>query len=224
MDINYLHRELVTTEDGSYSLKLSDVEEQYHSIHGARNESIHIYINAGLKYWSDKAEVHILEAGFGTGLNALLTLQQKSSQVIHYETIEAFPLSMEEVVMLNYISNMDEESKRKYYAMHACMADKIIRMNEHFYFRKRIDDIRKVALPESQYDLVYFDMFSPDIQPDLWSESVFQKVYRSLKNSGILVTYCAKGDVKRALKAVGFELESLPGPQGKREITRAIKR
>jgi len=177
-----------------------------------------------LKYWSEKAEVHILEAGFGTGLNALLTLQQNSSQVIHYETVEAFPLSMEEVVMLNYISNMDEESKRQFYAMHACMADKIIRMNEHFYFRKRIDDIRKVALPESQYDLVYFDMFSPDIQPDLWRESVFQKVYRSLKNSGILLTYSAKGNVKRALKAVGFELESLPGPQGKREITRAIKR
>ncbi|MDD4395660.1 MAG: tRNA (5-methylaminomethyl-2-thiouridine)(34)-methyltransferase MnmD [Bacteroidales bacterium] len=222
--IDYHRRELIITEDGSSSLKLNDIDEQYHSIHGAINESTHIYINAGLLQLTKMHEIHILEAGFGTGLNALLTLQNAGNQIIHYDTIEAFPLSMDEVVQLNYAKNLDKKLQSQYYAMHACPHDTIQLFGTQFFFLKWLNNIQDISLPPITYDLVYFDMFGPAVQPDLWNEMIFKKIFEAMKNDSFLITYCAKGSVKRTLKSVGFDLESLPGPIGKREITKAIKK
>lgn len=222
MAIDYTKRRIITTEDGSSSLQLTEVSEQYHSIHGAINESRHIYIEQGLHYFPKDKDIRILEVGFGTGLNALLTLAEQRCGQVEYITIEPFPLSINEVQELNYPTLINCDLKENFIKMHQVKSSEKIILSPHFLFCKWHKTLEEIILPQNYFDLVYFDLFGPDIEPALWCENNFRKIANAMRSKGVLVTYCAKGVVKRTLKSVGFQIESLPGPIGKREITRAI--
>lgn len=213
------------TADGAHTLYLSDLDETYHSIHGAVNEAKHVFLNAGLLYLkTDK--IKILEIGFGTGLNAFLTylVTLKKPIIVEYDTIEPFPLDKSIFSKLNYTSILDEVSNAHIFnSLHKFEFDKKNKVTEAFSFRKIAKKIEEVSLSENFYDLIYFDAFGPRVQPNMWTVLIFEKMYKCLKNNGVLVTYCAKGEVKRTLKKIGFKVETLPGPPGKREMTRAIK-
>lgn len=217
--------ELIKTADGSHSLFLKDLDEHYHSVHGAIQESKHVFLQAGLSQFNDKKSISILEIGFGTGLNALLTLieNKNSNRVIDYTTLEAFPLEMEVVNQLNYVQELNASDYHSIYLkMHESEWETKISIHHNFNFTKVKNTLQEVSFPQ-QYDLIYFDAFGPRVQPELWTEEVFTKIYNATAKGGMLVTYCAKGEVKRTLKKVGFVLETLPGPPGKREMIRVTK-
>lgn len=222
MNIDFSKRDVFETEDGSCSLRLQEADEQYHSVHGALNESKHIYIQNGLLN-CQLSEIHILELGFGTGLNAILTFLCHHQQSVYYDAVEAYPLTMYEVNKLNYPDLWNDFPNQVFTQMHLSQSGNEVHLCNGFTFRKWIEKIENLQLPSKCYDLVYFDMFNPNLQPELWTEEIFAKIYLAMKDNACLLTYCAKGSVKRALKKVGFEVESLPGPVGKREITRAIR-
>lgn len=224
-EINPIEKRVIEiTEDGSTTLKLTEFDEQFHSIHGAINESIHIYINAGLKFLGEREALKILEVGFGTGLNALLTLQNTGARKIEYHAIEAYPLKEEEYKQLNYNLFIDNELKNIHSKIMQFDEGKWMNINSNFKLKVSVAKIEEIYLESDKYDLVYFDAFGPAVQPELWSEKIFEKIYRSMAQNSVLVTYCSKGAVKRSLKKVGFEVLGLPGPIGKREITRCIKK
>lgn len=216
--------EPIITSDKSHTLFNEIIGEHYHSTFGAVQESEHIFIDAGLKFISEnKSTISILEMGFGTGLNALLTL--KFSQVhklnINYFGVEAFPISIEQAMMLNYPELVGIE-KETFVKMHHC-AKESEKISGNFVLNKSLAKLEDTNLPDNYFDLVYFDAFSPGSQPELWTEEVFQKVFKSMKTPSVLTTYSCKGIVKRALKSTGFQIEKLPGPPGKREFLRAKK-
>lgn len=223
-----LQLELKITSDGSHTLYVPELNEHYHSIHGAIQESQHIFVDAGLKMFiGNKNEINILEIGFGTGLNALLTLQECSAtnSIISYNGIEAYPLFPEIYSQLNYVSLLKTEDSKRYFKMlHEAEWGRQIEINKWFFLKKIQSDIRSYLFPVNEFDLIYFDAFGPDVQPDLWTEEIFTNIYKSLKTGGILITYSCKGIVKRALKNAGFLIEKLPGPPGKREILRSLKK
>jgi tRNA U34 5-methylaminomethyl-2-thiouridine-forming methyltransferase MnmC len=215
-------------EDGSHTLFSEKAGECYHSIHGALNESLHIFIEAGFKSVSKKQKIkklRILEIGFGTGLNALLTAMEADNEKISvsYLGLEPFPIEAEIVKQLNYTDILAGNSNFIFSALHESEWEKSLMIHSYFNFKKKQTGIMEVDLQDNCFDLIYFDAFSPEAQPELWEQEVFEKCFRVLAREGILVTYCAKGRVKRALKSAGFTVENLPGPKGKREITRALK-
>jgi tRNA U34 5-methylaminomethyl-2-thiouridine-forming methyltransferase MnmC len=219
-------RELKTTEDGSTTFFWPDKNEHFHSTHGAIQESRHIFIEAGLlemaKY---KKEIRVLEIGFGTGLNALLSCiaAEKLALKVDYQTIEAFPINAEEHKLLNYPDLLGVTSKPMYDSIFNAIWEKPEQIVKGFTLLKKLVDL-ELFIPESEcFDIIYFDAFAPDVQPELWTDEIFQKLYNSLKTNGFLITYSCKGVVKRALKSVGFQVELLPGPPGKREFVKAIK-
>lgn len=210
-------RNFTTSSDGSLTIWVPELDEHYHSIHGALTESQHVFIDAGLLAF-DKEEVSILEVGLGTALNARLTLEQKGERNIHYFALEKFPLNVEEV---NEIEALGHEKEAKILNVGA---GKPTIIETGFTFELSTEDLRNFKPNVPSFDLIYFDAFAPSAQPELWSEEVFQAMYNALLPGGVLVTYCAKGVVKRTMKSVGFEVEALPGPPRKREMTRAWKR
>jgi len=216
--------ELVVTEDGSHTLLNQSLNEHYHSTHGAIQESNHVFIRAGLVYAGTSLDsINLLEIGFGTGLNALLAMQwaDGNKETIEYAGIEAYPVSKEMVKNLNYagLLNFDKEVFLK---MHFKSAERTA-LSEYFSVQLLIGRIQEITLPATHFDVVFFDAFSPDVQPEMWTEDVFRKISVSMKRGGVLTTYSTKGIVKRALKNAGFKIEKLPGPKGKREILRANK-
>lgn len=224
---------LIKTEDGSHSLYVKELNEHYHSIHGAIQESKHVFINAGLKPVLSKepSVISILEIGLGTGLNALLTFMESEQFTgkINYDAIEAFPIRFELAQELNYpelLSASEPNNKTLFRSvfnmLHSCEWEKEIMLSENFSFKKIKKTIKKTEL-KNTYDLIYFDAFGPPVQPEMWTEEVFSKIAAATNPNGCLVTYCAKGEVKRTLKKVGFVVESLEGPPGKREMVRGIK-
>jgi tRNA U34 5-methylaminomethyl-2-thiouridine-forming methyltransferase MnmC len=217
---------LVVTEDGSSSLFIAELDEHYHSVHGAIQESVHVFINAGLKQkLSQQPVIQILEIGFGTGLNALLTcLEATAAQsAIHYIATEKYPLNSALVSELNYCSLLKVENSHEVFsAIHSVEWEKSIQITDFFTLSKCEMDFKDIVF-RYQFDIIYFDAFAPSAQPELWTERIFRSMFEALKPDGILVTYCAKGVVKRTMKSVGFTLEALPGPAGKREMTRAYK-
>jgi len=220
-----LEKYTVKTSDGSSTIFVPDLDETYHSTHGALQESLHVFISEGLENRSDLKDLSILEVGFGTGLNALLTYRAAAELElkVKYTTLEAYPLDWNTVRLLNYTHLMQmEKLKNKFEQMHTCKWDVFVELDSFFAIKKLKMKLQDVRL-ENEFDLIYFDAFSPTTQPELWTEEIFASMYRSLKPGGVLVTYCAKGTVKRALKSVGFLLQSIPGPPGKREMSRAIK-
>jgi tRNA U34 5-methylaminomethyl-2-thiouridine-forming methyltransferase MnmC len=214
------------TADGSHSLFSEEFGEPFHSLHGAIGESKHVYIEAGLHYAAkSNQQLSILEMGFGTGLNALLTMLAADDMnlKIQYTGIEAFPLEIAQVMQLNYPSLLGGKSESFFKSIHACRWGEFESLTAYFRLVKLHQRFEELDL-ERGYDLIYFDTFAPAVQSELWTEAVFRKMANSLRPGGILTTYCAKGSVRRALREVGFEVEKLPGPAGKREITRAIWR
>lgn len=220
---------IFATEDGSHSLVHQTLNETYHSRHGAIQESQHVFIKNGIAFWLERnisKPVKILEVGFGTGLNALLTLEQTIllSDQVEYTTLEPYPLSEKLTSQLNYPQIISFESSRVLFSeLHAAPWNQSIAITPNFTLNKQEGRIQEISLVFENYDLVFFDAFAPTKQPDMWQSSIFEKIHAAMKPRGILVTYCAKGQVKRDLKSLGFEVESLPGPPGKREMIRAMK-
>jgi tRNA U34 5-methylaminomethyl-2-thiouridine-forming methyltransferase MnmC len=218
------------TEDGSHTVAIPSINVTYHSRHGAVQESTHVYIETGLLYLinhnniaADEA-IHILEIGFGTGLNAILSLQQalKLNKKIIYQTIEPFPLSTTHILKLNYKTFIPPISAKYFYAMHTCAWDEPVEFHPLFSLEK-IKSTAEQFRSTQPFHIIYFDAFDPVAQPSLWTEANFKNMFNLLHNKGILVTYCSKGSVQRAMKAAGFNIEKLKGPPGKREILRARK-
>lgn len=221
-----MKRELFTTADGSKSLHIPEWDEQYHSKHGAIAESRHVFIEMGLMplmKGSTTREICILEIGFGTGLNAFLTyLESKErKQYILYQGVEAYPVRSEEASLLNY-SELLNASQHKFAMMHSSPWEEEVAIDDHFTLKKRRQLFSNIT-DKNKFNLIYFDAFGARVQPELWTESIFQIMFDALKKGGVLVTYAAKGSARRAMQAVGFEVERLPGPPGKREMLRARK-
>ncbi len=209
------------------TLSLPNSDEHYHSMHGALQESTHVYIQNGLSQ-IQKSSVRILEIGLGTGLNCLLTydtfLKSENMHLIEYTAVEAHPVDPDIIAELGYhnqIKSIDSEKFLK--QLHTSPANTTFEAATNFYCLLHHRKIEEITLPKNEYDLVYFDAFGPRTQPEMWSEEILQKMFDSIDSGGMLLTYCAKGSVKRSLKSIGFLVESLPGPPGKREITRALK-
>ncbi len=218
---------LKLTSDGSHTLTSDQfLNETYHSANGAINESQIVFIEAGLKPLLKKNpdELNILEIGFGTGLNTFLTLKEienRKTTLIKYVGVEAFPVSYDIASQLNYPDLLKFETKH-FLKLHECEWNREIHIRSYFILNKIFADFKNFTVPE-KFDLVYFDAFSPATQPELWEQPMLKKIYDLMNANGVLTTYCAKGAFKRTLKAIGFTIESLPGPLGKREITRATK-
>jgi tRNA U34 5-methylaminomethyl-2-thiouridine-forming methyltransferase MnmC len=216
---------LIRSEDGSYTLKSARFEDTYHSIHGAIQESKHVFIDYGLRMlpFKEGNDIHIFEMGFGTGLNALLSLleAQNSQRNINYLSLELYPISEREYLQLDYFEqlNCKPELFRKLHEVQFGQSEQICK---EFSLLKLQKDLTSYE-HDRKYDLVYFDAFSPSVQPELWTKAVFSPLFNNMNPKGRLVTYCAKGAFKRMLKQIGFLVESPPGPPGKREITVAVK-
>ncbi len=217
-------RHLVETGDGSHSLYVPALDEQYHSRHGAYNESQHVFIEMGLQAVDPVREpLRILEIGFGTGLNALLTLAA-TERKIEYIGVEAYPLAWEEAEKLNYPELVGGENAEKWFEwLHQSPWEVPVNAsNRPFSLTKHQADFFEFEL-EGPVDLVYFDAFAPNKQPELWTEAMFQRMADFMAPGAVLTTYCAKGAVRRAMQSVGLEVERLPGPPGKREMLRATQ-
>lgn len=217
---------LFETEDGSHSILSEQFGVAYHSKHGAIQETQHVFINAALRLKAVlQKEISILDIGFGTGLNAYMTLleAEKRNLSIQYSGIEAYPISYQQATDLNYSELLKStDFQPSFLKMHSADWATPIQLSQQFQFTKHQVKFETIDFT-GQFDIIYFDAFAPNAQPELWEAALLSKMYQALKKDGVLVTYCAKGIVKRTLKAVGFEIETLKGPPGKREMTRAIK-
>lgn len=219
-----MKREIRLTSDGSTTLYLPQWDEQYHSRHGAIREAEHVFMRMGLDA-CDLKKITILEIGFGTGLNCFMTFlaAHQKQIIIDYVGVEAYPVTHEEVSKLNYTNQLEAlEYQEIFDRLHSNAWGEKQEVTSEFHLTKKqiffneIDD-------ENSYDLIYFDAFGAEHQPELWTSSIFEKMFVALKPKGILTTYAAKGSVRRAMLEVGFEVERLPGPPGKREMLRARK-
>lgn len=218
--------ELVTTSDGSHTLFLHEMNEQYHSLNGAITESNHVYIESGFLYCEKKNPV-IFEVGFGTGLNALLTAIQaeKTGKHCTYLTIEKYPISNSFIRQLNYGKLISGEAQNIFKNIHECEWNKPVSINNYFTIHKIQSDIKKIDLTDYKlFDIIYFDAFGPDKQPEMWTTDIINKISNQTSLGGIIVTYSAKGEVRRQFFAAGFNMERLPGPPGKKQMLRGIKR
>jgi len=223
-----MKKEIIISKDGSHTLSVPEMNETYHSIHGALTESRHVFIAMGLeKILKEKQDINVFEVGFGTGLNAMTTLEWltiNTSKSITYHSIEAYPVSKEIVEQLNYSSLFDFKNSSFFYnKMHELAWNKEHRISPQFAFKKIHEKLADYALQHNFYDCIYFDAFAPNKQGEMWEVDILQKCYDSLATGGRFVTYCAKGQLKRDLKTIGFTIEMVAGPPGKREMTTAIK-
>lgn len=230
-----LYRKIIPTEDGSATIFIPEWNESYHSKHGAIQEAYHVFIKNGLDLISDQKEVSLLEIGFGTGLNSLITLCEaiQNNLKINYLGIEKYPVAENEFSILNYPISLKEfnsnlnfsqdELIQFYLKLMNAAWEKEVQISPEFNLTKIQADFLEYEFPENQLDLIYFDAFGARVQPELWTEILFEKLYKSLKSGGILTTYSAKGSVRRALISVGFQVEKVPGPPGKREMLVARK-
>ena len=219
-----MKREIIITADGSTTIRISDWNENYHSSHGAIQEAKHVFIANGLDLYKNHAEISILEIGFGTGLNAFITfLETLNKEKVNYVGVEAYPVHPTEVLAMNYVAELKAISDEAIFIkMHESSWGEKVELNSVFSLTKRKQFFDKIDDIE-EFDLIYFDAFGYRVQPELWSTSIFKKMYEALKPGGKLVTYAARGVVKRSMIEVGFTVEKLAGPPGKREMFRASK-
>lgn len=219
--------QIIITEDGSHTLFVREINEHYHSVHGAISESRHVFIEAGFNHIVvQNPKINLLEVGFGTGLNALLTClaAQNMNVQVNYVGVEAYPLTEELIAGLNYSMMIHEtEVEEIYRKIHAANWVYPSYITERFLLNKIESKIEDISLANNMFHLIYFDAFAPDVQPELWSDAVFNKLFACLAPGGILVTYSSKGTVKQALRSAGFIVERLPGAKGKRHMLRARK-
>jgi len=215
-----MNSELRITSDGSHTLFVPEIDECYHSSHGAIQESRHIFIEAGLKQCAN-AKLKVLEIGFGTGLNAFLTLieAENNQKNIHYSSLELFPVEIEKALQLNYTDGYSTEFRKHFELLQTSPWNTNVQISPYFSLEKIEADFTTFEL-STKYDVIYFDAFSPEKQPEMWSLLQFEKIAKQCNPGAILTTYCAKGIVRRAMQAAGFTMERLPGPPGKREILR----
>lgn len=220
-----MKREIIQTLDGSTTIHLTDWDECYHSKHGAIQEAQHVFIKNGLALFPDQ-KIALLEIGFGTGLNAFITVleSEKRNQIIDYVGVEAYPVAAEEVLQMNYVAELNATDQLEIFQkMHESSWEEKTVLTSHFTLTKRKQFFENID-DEDCFDLIYFDAFGYRVQPELWSTAVFEKMYKALKVGGVLVTYAARGVVKRSMIEVGFTVEKLAGPPGKREMFRAFKK
>lgn len=243
-----MQREIVITADGSTTIHLPEWGEQYHSKHGAIQEAYHVFIKHGLHHFISKLKndsnvasstshslvlnsiakphnVSILEIGFGTGLNTFITLLEAEKLKLHisYCGVEGYPVSLDEIAQLNYVKELKSDKKAPIFEkLHVVSWEEKHEITSQFLLTKQQKLFHQIE-DENAYHIIYFDAFGARVQPELWTEAIFEKMYNALKENGVLVTYSAKGSVRRAMQAVGFTVERLPGPPGKREMLRATK-
>jgi len=215
---------LVLSKDGSHTLLNTILNETYHSRNGALQESIHVYIENGLLIFKELEKVIVLEVGFGTGLNALLTWNKAEELKLNveYHTLEPFPIKSEITAQLNYPSLLEAEEPRsaeRFKRMHDAAWEEKVVLSEYFTIYKYQSTLEEKALPLNTFNVCYFDAFAPNHQEDVWKESNFKKVFESMHDGGILTTYCAQSNFKKTLKAAGFQVEKLKGPKWKKEMT-----
>jgi len=215
-----MKKELIITKDGSHSLFVPDLNEHYHSVHGSISESTHVFINNGL-HSHPKKDIDILEIGFGTGLNTLLTLENIKDKNVNYTSLEPCPISSETYKKLNF-HTLTNSSPKVFLELHTSEWEVNIMISKYFTLYKTQTRLQDFST-EKKFDIIYFDAFSPEKQMEMWTRDVFEKCYNLIDKDGFLVTYCAKGIFRRTLKSVGFEVISLDGPPGKRQMTRANK-
>lgn len=222
-----MKQEIFTTADGATTIKIPEWNEHYHSKHGAIQEAEHVFIESGLEYLLNKREAYssisILEIGFGTGLNALLTQKfgEKHPVKIVYTGLEAYPIKKELWSQLNYADLLSIDC-HEFEELHQAKWEEFVPITDCFTLRKKklfFEDFKG----DSEYNLIYFDAFGFRVQPELWGRSILKNMFKALKPNGVLVTYSAKGSVRRSLKDIGFEVGKIPGPPGKREMLRAVK-
>jgi tRNA U34 5-methylaminomethyl-2-thiouridine-forming methyltransferase MnmC len=218
--------QIITTGDGSHSLINTELNETYHSVHGARRESLHVFIKHGLDFFCERSSetpVRILEIGFGTGLNALLTIHRASElhRAVSYTTLEAFPLNESIWSLLNYTE--DDFAKELFQKIHRAPWSQPIEITPLFTLLKQHTTLQLISLEPSSFDIIFFDAFAPSKQPELWEISLLAKIEAAMKPGGVFVTYCAKGQLKRDLKSLNLLVETLAGPPGKKEMVRALK-
>lgn len=220
--------ERITTSDGSHSLYLPDMNETYHSSHGALTESKHIFVEAGLQHYLNKhsiGPINVLEIGFGTGLNMLLAMRYAMENKVSLSctSLEPYPLEQEIYGQLNYASLLaDEQASEQFLSLHHAKWAEPVELNEFFHLEKREERLEDFQ-PQEAFDLVFFDAFAPSKQAELWTYEILEKTVGHMAASAVLVTYCARGQFKRDLAALGLEVETLPGPPGKKEMVRATK-
>ena len=220
------HIQIIVTGDGSHSLLNVRLNETYHSVHGALRESLHVFIKHGLEYFAERNDddpIRIFEVGFGTGLNALLAAQfaNQSQRAIEYTSIEAFPLDQAILEKLNYTSTDDD--KQLFEKLHHASWNTVEEITDHLRLRKIQTTLQEIRLEASSFDIIFYDAFAPAKQPELWEFPLLKKVTDSLHADGVFVTYCAKGQLKRDLKNLGLEVQTLAGPPGKKEMVRSLK-
>lgn len=220
-----MKRELILTADGSKTIYIPEMDENYHSTHGALQEAMHVFIQNGLQAISGQKEIIIFEMGFGTGLNALLSMveAEKSKSQIKYYGIEAFPVEIQLIKEIGYEKLVDNNFIEPFFLMHSTTWNSDHKLMQNFMFHKIDQKIEDYVPVKDSVDIIYFDAFGPRVQQGMWNPEILNKMFLLLKPGGSLVTYCAQGQVKRDLRSVGFKVEGLPGPPGKREMTRAIK-
>jgi len=211
------------TSDGSHTLYIPSLDEHYHSVNGAIQESLHVFVKTGLQH-CDKDSVNLLEIGFGTGLNAFLTYLNAQDKHIDYTGIELYPLGTEIINKLNYTEKENTAQQKIYKDLHSAEWNKEVKISPGFSLTKREADFSLLDINFGKtFDLIYFDAFAPDKQPEMWTQDIFDFLYEITNPGGILTTYCAKGIVRRIMQHSGYTVERLPGPPGKREILRAVK-
>ncbi|WP_353149752.1 tRNA (5-methylaminomethyl-2-thiouridine)(34)-methyltransferase MnmD [Flavobacterium sp.] len=220
-----MKHEIIITKDGSTSIYIPEWEETYHSKFGAIQEAKHVFIKNGLALFEDVLEISILEIGFGTGLNALITMLEAEKQQIkvNYIGVEAYPVTLDEIVQLNYATQLEVPNRQvDFEQLHTLPWEVTTEVTPYFTLTKRKQFFSDIT-DENAFDIVYFDAFGYNVQPELWNEAIFEKMYIALKNNGILTTYACRTTIKNAMQAVGFQTMKLPGAPGKREMLRALK-
>lgn len=223
-----MKRKIISTSDGSSTIYLPDWDEHYHSKHGAIQEAKHVFINKALEFFiaeNNPSEISILEIGFGTGLNAFLTLlyAEKHQINIKYTAVEAFPVKGDELEQLNYVSQLNADEKKSLFKeLHSCEWNVSRSITPYFSIKKQQKEFSEIS-DESVFNIVYFDAFGPRVQPELWTTKIFKLMYNALISKGVLTTYCAQGAARRNMIESGFDIEKLEGPPGKREMLRALK-
>ncbi|MCH2230225.1 MAG: tRNA (5-methylaminomethyl-2-thiouridine)(34)-methyltransferase MnmD [Crocinitomicaceae bacterium] len=219
-----MKREIITTRDGSNSIFIPELNESYHSSHGAIQEAKHVFIKNGITRLN-KNEITVFEMGFGTGLNAFLTsiFANSNEVLVHYIGLEAYPVTTELASKLNYVQELGEGRQDQFDRLHSSPWGRVEEISTYFKLNKVQEKVQNFQFERDSIDIVFYDAFGPRVQSELWSVEVLENVFNGLKNGAILCTYCAQGQFKRNLKTVGFNVDALPGPPGKREMTLATK-
>lgn len=221
-----MKREIITTQDGSTSIYLPELNESYHSKFGAIQEAQHVFIKNGMDLFQSNDTIHILEIGFGTGLNAFITFLEanKRKQKIYYDGVEAYPVSIADAKQMNYVNELKAyEFEAIFEKIHSTQWEQKIELTPSFSLTKRKQFFQELT-DEEKFHLIYFDAFGFEVQPELWDETIFKIMFNALLPNGVLVTYACRTSIRKAMLNVGFSVEKLPGAPGKREMLRAIKK